>query len=212
MVEENNLLFRFEKEKLKDENQLKENVKSLNLKYSLYKKIGKEIIKNPNPILAKINHFNLTENAVTFSINLEDLQDTRNTFIKVAYILLTFDSGEKRRINLNLKFPISMDERTQKTRRNIVLKEQGKILSDSDSSFEDSFLRFSKNLQESALTDILENRKPIIKFKLREYNVSIACRLLLLLKYLNKFLDDGLNNDIKDFLIQNFLRKRRGCP
>lgn len=81
----------------------------------------------------------------------------------------------------------------------LVEREQDKTL------FIDSFQKFKNSIQESDLLNLFSNKEKTLNSNLKSFGISLLCKLLLLIKYLNNLVDNEFQEDLQKFLKTNLL-------
>jgi len=71
--------------------------------------------------------------------------------------------------------------------------------------FVDSFQKFKKSIQESDLLNLFSNKEKTLNSNLKSFGISLLCKLLLLIKYLNNLVDNEFQEDLHKFLKTNLL-------
>jgi len=72
--------------------------------------------------------------------------------------------------------------------------------------FIDSFQKFKQNIKETDLTDLFSTKEKALNFNLKNFGISLLCKLLLLIKYLNTLVDNEFQADLQTFLKTNLLK------
>jgi hypothetical protein len=73
------------------------------------------------------------------------------------------------------------------------------------SLFVDSFQKFKDSIQDSELLNLFANKEKSINFNLKNFGISLLCKLLLLIKYLNNLVDNEFQEDLQKFLKVNLM-------
>ncbi|MFW9939443.1 MAG: hypothetical protein ACFFFT_00285 [Candidatus Thorarchaeota archaeon] len=76
----------------------------------------------------------------------------------------------------------------------LTTKEELKLL------FEDSYKKFQADLQNSSLQDLLKSKQSTFEFNMKNFGISLLCKLLLLVKYFNVLVDNDFQEDLNAFL------------
>ena len=71
--------------------------------------------------------------------------------------------------------------------------------------FEDSYQKFLKDFQNSQVQDLVKTKKNSLEFNMKNFGISLLCKLLLLVKYFNELVDNDFQADLNTFLQQNLL-------
>jgi len=71
--------------------------------------------------------------------------------------------------------------------------------------FVDSFKKFKENIQDSDLLNLFTNKEKALNFNLKSFGISLLCKLLLLIKYLNNLVDNEFQEDLQKFLKVNLM-------
>ena len=71
--------------------------------------------------------------------------------------------------------------------------------------FVDSFKKFKETMQESDLLSLFTTKEKALNFNLKSFGISLLCKLLLLIKYLNNLVDNEFQEDLQKFIKSNLL-------
>lgn len=71
--------------------------------------------------------------------------------------------------------------------------------------FVDSFKKFKDSIQESELLDLFSTKEKALNSNLKSFGISLLCKLLLLVKYLNNLVDNEFQADLQKFLKVNLM-------
>lgn len=71
--------------------------------------------------------------------------------------------------------------------------------------FTDPFEKFKEKLQDTDFLELLRRKAGSIEFNLKNFGISLLCKLLLLVKYINELVDNEFQNDLQEFLKKNIL-------
>ncbi|MBA7515050.1 hypothetical protein ES705_07088 [subsurface metagenome] len=85
----------------------------------------------------------------------------------------------------------------------ITTKEELKLL------FEDSYKKFQADLQKSNIQDVLKSKQNTLEFNMKNFGISLLCKLLLLVKYFNVLVDNDFQDDLNTFLQHNMLENKK---
>ena len=66
--------------------------------------------------------------------------------------------------------------------------------------FVDSYEKFKEKAKKSELLELMKTKMGSIEFSLKDFGISLLCKLLLLIKYLNELVDNDFQEDLKEFL------------
>ncbi|MFX1504672.1 MAG: hypothetical protein ACFFDC_01035 [Promethearchaeota archaeon] len=83
------------------------------------------------------------------------------------------------------------------------------IRDDATSLFVDSFQKFKDNLENPELLDLFNTKEKALNFNLKNFGISLLCKLLLLIKYLNNLVDNEFQADLHQFIKSNLLSEVR---
>ncbi len=84
-----------------------------------------------------------------------------------------------------------------------VKKEDDKEISN---HFIDSYKKFKADIQDTDLLELLRNKTSTIDFNLKNFGISLLCKLLLLVKYVNELVDNDFQSDLQEFLHINIFK------
>ena len=71
--------------------------------------------------------------------------------------------------------------------------------------FIDSFKKFRDKVDDSQFSELIKNKQSSIDFNLKNFAISLLCKLLLLVKYLNILVDNEIQRELNEFLVYNIL-------
>lgn len=74
--------------------------------------------------------------------------------------------------------------------------------------FEDSLQKFKSEIKEANLQETIKKKHNSIDSNLKDFGMSLLCKLLLLVKYLNVLVDNDFQSDLNQFLQYNFVEKK----
>ena len=72
--------------------------------------------------------------------------------------------------------------------------------------FEDSYHKFLRDFQNSQVNDMKTNQ---MEFNMKNFGISLLCKMLLLVKYFNELVDNDFQDDLHTFLQQNILDAKK---
>ncbi len=79
--------------------------------------------------------------------------------------------------------------------------------------FIDSYKKFRAEIQDTDLLELLRRKTSTIDFNLKNFGISLLCKLLLLVKYVNELVDNDFQSDLQEFLQTNILKSvKKGVP
>ncbi len=73
------------------------------------------------------------------------------------------------------------------------------------SHFTDSYEKFKSRIQDTDFLNLLQQKTGSIDFSLKSFGISLLCKLVLLITYLNKLVDNDFQQDLQEFLKSNIL-------
>jgi hypothetical protein len=73
--------------------------------------------------------------------------------------------------------------------------------------FEDSYHKFLKDFQNSQVNDMVKSKQ--MEFNMKNFGISLLCKMLLLVKYFNELVDNDFQDDLHTFLQQNILDAKK---
>jgi len=85
----------------------------------------------------------------------------------------------------------------------ITTKEELKLL------FEDSYKKFQADLQNSNIHDLIKSKQGTFEFNMKNFGISLLCKLLLLVKYFNVLVDNDFQEDLNAFLKHNMIENKK---
>ena len=80
---------------------------------------------------------------------------------------------------------------------------------ESSQNFIDSYEQFKVSLDKTDFLDILKLKTGTIDFNLKNFGISLLCKLLLLTKFVNELVDNEFQDDLHRFLKINFIKKAK---
>ena len=104
---------------------------------------------------------------------------------------------EKRKIMSNNTDPIII---------NPVRKIKRKDDKETSNHFIDSYKKFKADIQDTDLLELLRHKTSTIDFNLKNFGISLLCKLLLLVKYVNELVDNDFQSDLQEFLHINIFK------
>ncbi len=72
--------------------------------------------------------------------------------------------------------------------------------------FIDSYKKFKADIQDTDLLELLRHKTSTIDFNLKNFGISLLCKLLLLVKYVNELVDNDFQSDLQEFLHINIFK------
>ena len=72
--------------------------------------------------------------------------------------------------------------------------------------FIDSYKKFKADIQDTDLLELLRHKTSTIDFNLKNFGISLLCKLLLLVKYVNELVDNDFQSDLQEFLQINIFK------
>ena len=76
-------------------------------------------------------------------------------------------------------------------------------------NFTDSYEKFKEKVNESEFLDLFRRKTGTIDFNLKNFGISLLCKLLLLTKYVNELVDNEFQEDLQEFLKINFIERAK---
>lgn len=90
---------------------------------------------------------------------------------------------------------------------------KNKLVDECDINVEDikhfitSYEKFKSQIQDSDIYELLKNKPSTVDFNLKKFGISLLCKLLLLIKYVNELVDNDFQKDLHEFLRTQILEK-----
>ncbi|MBA7705889.1 hypothetical protein ES703_114731 [subsurface metagenome] len=72
--------------------------------------------------------------------------------------------------------------------------------------FKNTYEKFKTKIQDSDLIELIRCKTNTIDFSLKNFGISLLCKLLLLIKYVNELVDNDFQSDLQEFLKENILK------
>jgi len=85
-------------------------------------------------------------------------------------------------------------------------KEESNTEKDTSEHFINSYEQFKAKIQDTDLIDLIKCKTNTIDFSLKNFGISLLCKLLLLTKYVNELVNNDFQNDLSEFLKDNILK------
>ncbi len=195
-----------------------ETIKKIDVKYDIYRVFNLSHKVNRYPILIGIKDLNFLDNTMKFSIDLEELKTFKGINIKFYYVKFFFIEKQRKIVfTLNKSFSLwDLLEDVKKERyspksitsinniRKIHQIHEGPQVRE---FYKNSYEDFEKNITENKTNIIIQEKKINIISNLKTFGVSLLCRILLLIKYLNEIVGNEINQDIFHFLNNHIINK-----
>jgi len=85
----------------------------------------------------------------------------------------------------------------------ITTKDELKLL------FEDSYKKFQADLKKSNIQNVLKSKQNTLEFNMKNFGISLLCKLLLLVKYFNVLVDNDFQDDLNTFLQHSMFENKK---
>ncbi len=180
----------------------------------------------------KINNDNLSfiDNFMVISFYITDLHSPENCELSLHTLNIHFNDSPtlKMKINKTHTFKsiqsatapiisktsklITRPKQKQKKKVHIksTTKEKTEIMTkeedNSQPQFTDSFEKFKDRIQGTNLLDLLKKKTDSVDFNLKNFGISLLCKLLLLVTYVNQIVDNEFQHDLQEFMRTNILK------
>ena len=205
-------------------------VKHLIIHYSigLAKKKGariKESVKiNPKDI-------EFAEDYIIASFLLEELHKPYECEITIHTLTIFLKDSSQKRLKVDKKYQfrylpsdfseikqINMKKTSKKSSPNLKKlnpsntikeedkKEENNTEKDTSEHFISSYEKFKAKFQDTDFIELIRCKTSTIDFSLKNFGISLLCKLLLLIKYVNELVDNDFQNDLQEFLKDNILK------
>jgi len=168
------------------------------------------------------NKVKIFKNVVVLSFSLEELNQVENCQITINSLSIFLDSQKKIKTesgktfafediysthdNLELNNPLlqqkkeSQDNKIKgKEKRNIKFEKQ----------FKDSYEKFKDVIEQSKIGDLIKYKSKSFDHALKEFGISLLCRVLLTITHLNTLLENDCKKDLTSFLTSNVLNLQK---
>ncbi|MFW9821590.1 MAG: hypothetical protein ACFFE4_01560 [Candidatus Thorarchaeota archaeon] len=73
--------------------------------------------------------------------------------------------------------------------------------------FVDSLHTFKEQVKKSELFELIKTKEKTLDFNLKNFGISLLCKLLLLVKYVNTLVDNEFQEDLHKYLMTNILEE-----
>ena len=75
--------------------------------------------------------------------------------------------------------------------------------------FEDSYQKFVRDFQNSQVQDTVQSKQATLEFNMKNFGISLLCKMLLLVKYFNELVDNDFQEDLQTFVRHNLLSSKK---
>jgi len=70
-----------------------------------------------------------------------------------------------------------------------------------------SYEKFKSQIEDTGMLDLLKNKPSTVDFNLKNFGISLLCKLLLLIKSVNELVDNDFQKDLHEFLRSQILNR-----
>jgi hypothetical protein len=126
-----------------------------------------------------------------------ELQNNNN--IHIAHTPSKIRVSTKAGKNLQVSVKSSQTSSSNNQYSTLAKREEGKDFS------VDSFQKFKESIEKSDLLNLFTTKEKSLNSNLKSFGISLLCKLLLLIKYLNNLVDNEFQEDLQKFLKTNLL-------
>ncbi len=170
------------------------------------------------------NDIEFTEDYIIVSFMLEGLRDPYECEITIHTLTVFLTDGSRIRLKvekttqfryITSEFPeITLKKGStnsditnpSNTRKEEDEKEENNTEKDTSEHFISSYEKFKAKIQDTDLIELIRCKTNTIDFSLKNFGISLLCKLLLLIKYVNELVDNDFQNDLQEFLKDNILK------
>ncbi|MFX1469496.1 MAG: hypothetical protein ACFFB8_12615 [Promethearchaeota archaeon] len=199
-----------------------DNIQTITINYSIGR-IGTVGDKIKESIKINLKECTFRNEEIILSFSLEQLHEPHKCEITLHSLTISFRDGTKStfKINITRRFKdiesdfleVSNYQTKDDIAKSVKAKnvEQGKIREirqakpPKNDDFTDSYEQFKLRLHETDLIGLIKRKASTIDFSLKDFGISLLCKLLLLVKYMNQLVDNDFQNDLQEFLKVNLL-------
>ncbi|MBA7613913.1 hypothetical protein ES703_21171 [subsurface metagenome] len=170
------------------------------------------------------NDIEFTEDYIIVSFMLEGLRDPYECEITIHTLTVFLTDGSRIRLKvekttqfryITSEFP-EITLKKGPTNLDIInpsnskikegRKEESNTEKDTSEHFINSYEQFKAKIQDTDLIDLIKCKTNTIDFSLKNFGISLLCKLLLLTKYVNELVNNDFQNDLSEFLKDNILK------
>lgn len=172
------------------------------------------------------NDIEIIDNLLNTSFRLDGLHKPFDCEITLDSMTLIIKDNLKHKININETFSFRsiasdassffelLNGKAKKEPSALKSKAKVKISKNlpekkSSQNFIDSYEQFRDSLDKTDFIDILKLKTGTIDFNLKNFGISLLCKLLLLTKFVNELVDNEFQEDLHRFLKINFIQKTK---
>jgi hypothetical protein len=188
----------------------------------------KEVVKIEKDGIIFVNGY------IIFTIPLDSLQKPRDCEIILVSLTFCFTNKQYYKVDIgsihafkninsdttyidNILKESSIPKRLSKTPSK-KLKEDPTFTSDSKNAIDSinpeemrnfiiSYEQFKTQFQETEMAKLLKSKPEAVDFNLKKFGISLLCKLLLLMKYVNELVDNDFQKELHEFLYTQILNR-----
>ncbi len=157
------------------------------------------------------------KNIIVLSFSLDELNQVENCEITINSLVIFLSSRKKFETEfgrtfqfeeiyttkdlLEIKAPEVQSNKKQKQKQIEPTKKTVQV----DKQFKDSYEKFKVEIEDSSIGDIIRNKSKPFDHALKEFGISLLCRVLMAVSHLNVLLKNDFKSDLNSFLRLNVL-------
>ncbi len=168
------------------------------------------------------NKVKIFKNLVVLSFSLDELNQVENCQITIDSLTIFLSSKKKVKTefrktfafeeiystndDLEINFPLFQQKKESQDNR-IKGKEKSNI--QVQKHFKDSYEKFKDVIEQSKIGNLIKYKSKSFDHALREFGISLLCRVLLTISHLNTLLENDFEKDLNTFLKSNVLNLQK---
>ena len=157
------------------------------------------------------------KNIIVLSFSLDELNQVENCEITINSLVIFLSSRKKFETEfgrtfqfeeiyttkdlLDIKAPEVQSNKKQKQKQIEPTKKTVQV----DKSFKESYEKFKVEIEDSSIGDLIRNKSKPFDHALKEFGISLLCRVLMAVSHLNVLLKNDFKSDLNSFLRLNVL-------
>ena len=157
------------------------------------------------------------KNIIVLFFSLDELNQVENCEITINSLVIFLSSRKKFETEfgrtfqfeeiyttkdlLDIKAPEVQSNKKQKQKQIEPTKKTVQV----DKSFKESYEKFKVEIEDSSIGDLIRNKSKPFDHALKEFGISLLCRVLMAVSHLNVLLKNDFKSDLNSFLRLNVL-------
>ncbi len=173
------------------------------------------------------NKVKIFKNLVVLSFSLEELNQIEDCQISIDSLTIFLNSKKKIRTEFGKTFSFEeiygidddieintplLQQKKESHDNKIKGKENEKRNVQVAKHFKDSYEKFKDVIEQSKIGNLIKYKSKSFDHALKEFSISLLCRVLLTISHLNTLLENDFKKDLSSFLKSNILNlQKEGC-